>query len=105
MKLLKKSSGKYSSLAGNMLLFTVSNFGSKIISFLLVPLYTYVLTTEEYGTVDLLSTTATLLIPILTMNIQDAALRFAMDKNYSPKDVITTALRINVIGAIILSVH
>ena len=98
----KKSSSKYSSLAGNMFLFSVSNFGSKIISFLLVPLYTYVLTTEEYGTVDLISTTATLLIPILTLNIQDAALRFALDKNYSPKDVITTALRINLIGAVIL---
>lgn len=104
MKLLKKSSGKYSSLAGNMLLFTISNFGSKIISFLLVPLYTYVLTTEEYGTVDLLSTTATLFIPILTLNIQDAALRFGMDENYSPKDVITTALRINGIGGTILAV-
>ncbi len=104
MKLLKKSSGKYSSLAGNMFLFTLSNFGSKIISFLLVPLYTYVLTTEEYGTVDLLSTTATLLIPVLTLNIQDAALRFAMDKNHSPKDVITTALKINGVGGLILAV-
>ncbi len=102
MKCLKKLSGKYSSLAGNMLLFSISNFGSKIISFLLVPLYTYVLTTEENGTVDLISSTATLLIPILTLNIQDAALRFALDKNYSSKDVITTACRVNAIGAGVL---
>ena len=97
-KRLKKSSSKYSALSANMLLFAISSFGSKIISFLLVPLYTSVLSTEEYGTVDLLTTTATLLIPIMTLNIQDAVLRFALDKSYRPSDVISTGFRINLIG-------
>mgnify|MGYP000054919447 FL=1 len=55
---------KYHDLSRNTLLFTISSFGSKIISFLLVPLYTHVLSTTDYGTVDLMTTTVQLLIPI-----------------------------------------
>lgn len=89
------SSGKYSVLTKNMLLFTISSFGSKIVSFLLIPLYTAVLSTSDYGTVDLINTTVQLLIPVLTLNAQDAVLRFALDKNYRKEDVFKVALQIN----------
>lgn len=89
-------------LSLNTILFTISGFGSKIISFLLVPLYTYVLSTEEYGNLDLMSTTAQLLIPILTLNIQDAVLRYAIDRNNEPGEVINIALKIFGIGSTIM---
>ena len=85
---------KYSSLAKNIGLFTIGSFGSKIVSFLMVPLYTAVLSTSEYGTVDLLQTTVQLLIPILTLSIQDATLRFSMDINFEKKDVISTTCKV-----------
>ncbi len=44
---------KYKNLSMNTLLFTISSFGAKIISFLLVPIYTSVLSTKDYGNVDL----------------------------------------------------
>ena len=97
-------SGKYSTLTKNMALFTISSFGSKIISFLLVPLYTSVLSTQDYGTVDLMSTTAQLLIPLLTINIQDAVLRFALDKTNKKEDVFLVAFYLNIIGGSILAV-
>ena len=81
-------SKKIKDLSKNTILFTISSFGSRILSFFLVPLYTYVLSTSEYGTVDLINTTVQLLIPILTLNIQDAVLRFSLDDEYSPYDVI-----------------
>lgn len=84
---------KYKDLSINTLIFTISSFGSKFISFFLVPLYTAVLTTSEYGSVDLMTTTAQLLIPVLTLNIQDAVLRFTLDKNYNKEDVLTVASR------------
>ena len=43
---------KYKNLSMNTLLFTISSFGAKIISFLLVPIYTSVLSTKDYGNVD-----------------------------------------------------
>ncbi len=73
----KKSSYRY--LAGNIALFTVSNFVSKILVFLLVPLYTGVLTTSEYGIADIMQVTLLLLVPALTLNTGEAALRFGIE--------------------------
>lgn len=94
---------KYRDLSKNTLLFTISSFGSKIISFLLVPLYTYVLSTTDYGTVDLMTTTVQLLIPILTINIQDAVLRFSLDEECDEKEVIGEALKIIAISSVLLA--
>ena len=73
----KKSKYKY--LAKNTGLLTISSFGSKILGFLLVPLYTNKLSTSDYGRVDLISTTVSFLIPILTINIASAVMRFSID--------------------------
>ena len=83
---------KYKNLSMNTLLFTISSFGAKIISFLLVPIYTSVLSTKDYGNVDLVSTTVQLLIPIATLNIQDAVLRFSLDDKYEAEEVIGSNL-------------
>lgn len=80
---------KYKYLFKNIGLLTLSNFATKLLSFFLVPLYTSVLTTGQYGTYDLFNTTIGVLIPILTLNILDAVLRFGMDKAYD-KDAIVT---------------
>lgn len=93
---------KYSLLAKNIGLFTIGSFGSKIISFLMVPLYTAVLTTSDYGTVDLLQSTAQLLMPILLFSIQDATLRFGMDPDYEKEDVLSTTFKIIGQGTIVL---
>ena len=74
----KKS--KYQYLVGNIALFSVSNFVSKILVFLLVPLYTNVLTTYEYGVADIMQVTLLLLVPALTLNVGEAALRFGIEK-------------------------
>lgn len=66
-------------LAKNTGLLAIGQFGTKLLSFFLVPLYTYVLTTGEYGTFDFVNTTVSLLVPLLTLNICDAALRFPLD--------------------------
>lgn len=95
---------KNKKLIKNVGIFTIGSFGSKILSFLLVPLYTAVLSTQNYGTADLISTTASLLIPILTLSIQDAVLRYALDKNIEKNDVINTALRVVIKGSILLAV-
>ncbi len=94
--------GKYSTLGKNTLLFAVSSFGTKIITFLLVPLYTSVLSTNDYGTIDLITAAVQLLIPILTLNIQDAVLRFSLDRSYRKEDVLKTSVHITLVGSFIL---
>lgn len=80
MKKSNQKSSKYQYLAGNIALFSVSNFVSKILVFLLVPLYTNVLTTYEYGIADILQVTLLLLVPAVTVNMGEAALRFGIEK-------------------------
>ena len=86
--------GKYKYLFKNIGIMTISNFGTKILSFLMVPLYTNLLSTSEYGTYDLYQTTLFLFVPILSLNIADAIMRFSMDKNQKLEEIIGIAFRI-----------
>ncbi len=79
MKEPKKEKSRYRYLADNIALFSVSNFVSKILVFLLVPLYTDVLSTSEYGIADVMQVTLLLLVPALTLNMGEAALRFGIE--------------------------
>lgn len=96
--------GNYKYLAKNIGVLAISNFATKLLSFFLVPLYTSILTTSEYGTYDLFSTTVYLLVPILTLNIQDATIRFSLDENYNKKNIISISLNIFIKGLVILLV-
>ena len=95
---------KYKYLIKNVGILTISNFASKILVFLLVPLYTSVLSTEEYGIYDMAITTTQLLFPIITVNIVDGVMRFIMDKNYERKKVVNVGFAYILGGVIIATV-
>lgn len=82
----------YKKLLKNSGIFAIANFGSKLISFILVPYYTYVLSTKEYGTIDMIMTTVSLLLPLITLNVFDATLRFTIKSSYSAKSIFTTSI-------------
>ncbi len=84
---------RYKYLLKNIGVLTLSSFATKLLSFFLVPLYTNILSTTEYGTYDLFQTTIGVLVPILTLNIQEAVLRFALDKNYDREALVTVSVR------------
>lgn len=90
------------SLLKNIGLFFLASFLPKTISFFMVPLYTQCLSTEEYGIIDLLITTAQLLLPVLTLQVQDAVLRFTMDRGNPPEEVFSLGLRIVLGGFVIV---
>lgn len=69
---------KFKYLFKNIGALFLGNFSSKILVFLLVPLYTRTLTTTEYGSYDLLNTTVQFLTPLLSFNIADAVMRFTI---------------------------
>ena len=80
----------------------LSNIATKFIAFLLMPLYTSILTTEEYGAYDFIFSTVGILIPVLTINIYEAVLRYSMDKACSPADVFSVGLRFCLLGNIVV---
>lgn len=89
---------KYRYLFRNVGVLTLSNFASKVLVFLLVPLYTSILTTAEYGMYDLAISTIFLMYPILTLNITDAVMRFTMDKAYSKNMVASIGIWFVLVG-------
>ena len=60
--------------------YAIGNIGSKIITFLMVPMYTYfVHDTSDFGYYDLCLTVCLLLIPFVTLQLRDGAFRFLLD--------------------------
>ena len=92
---------KYKYLTKNVLIFAVSSFGTKFLSFLLVPFYTSVLTTAEYGIADIITTTATLMMYICTVNIADAVLRFAIERKKDQSEILVFGIRVLFIGSLV----
>lgn len=90
-------------LANNLGIFAISNFASKILVFLLVPLYTNILSTDEYGIYDLVVTTISLLIPIISLNIIDALMRFLMDQQIDKSQVASIGIYYTFLSIIIFS--
>lgn len=88
----------YKKLGKNIILLTVGNFASKVLSFFLVPFYTTVLSTKEYGSADILTTSINLILPIFSMLIYESVLRFLLDDTNDKKQIITIGLMINLIG-------
>lgn len=94
---------KYSYLLKNTFLLTLSSFGSKIMTFLLVPLYTEVLSSSDYGTADIISTSAMLFVYIFSLNIGASVLRFALDKNEKSDRVLLFSLKVLGIGTFVVA--
>lgn len=92
---------KYKYLGKNTILFAISSFGTKILSFLLVPFYTSVLTTTEYGTADLITTTGTLMMYVLTINISSSVLRFTLDKRDNGRKTLSFGFRTICMGSLV----
>ena len=80
---------KYKTLLSNTLLISIGTFGSKILVFFMVRFYTGYLTPSDYGTADLITQTANLLFPIISMGITDGVFRFALDNERGRRSVFT----------------
>lgn len=71
--------GEARRLIRNTGIIAVGGMATKLVSFLLLPLYTTVLTTGEYGTVDYISTIAMFLVPAVSLLMDEAMFRFLID--------------------------
>ena len=91
----------YNELKRNTIIIGISNIGSKAISFILAPLYSYYLSTSQYGTMDLITTTVGLIMPLLCLDIFEATYRFASDKKYNDKVVFSSSMSLCMFMSII----
>ena len=92
---------KYKVLAKDTIIFALGSLGSKVILFFLVPIYTNYLSTEEYGTADLVTTFVTLISPITALSIEKAVIRFGMKNDEKKENVILTAFIILLFSVVV----
>lgn len=95
---------KYKKLLKNTTFLFISSFSSKILIFLLVPLYTSVLSTQEYGTYDLLYSIIQLVTPIFTLNIMESIFRFSIEESNDKKQTFTIGIKYIVNSIIVIIV-
>ncbi len=81
---------RYTRLLSNTLIFAIGTFSSKVLVFLMLPFYTNILTTAEYGTVDGLINTGQLLLPIASAGINNAVIRFGLEEKNDNATVFST---------------
>ena len=73
-------------LLKNTAIVTFGKICTQLMTFLLLPVYTAVLTNEEYGIVDLLNTLVSLFIPIVTLQIEQGVFIFLIDCRDNEKE-------------------
>ncbi|MHC1721883.1 MAG: lipopolysaccharide biosynthesis protein [Aminipila sp.] len=91
-------------LIKNTAIYAIATFGSRVLSFLIVPLYTFYLSPAEMGTYDLVITTITLLVPFLTFQMSDGIYRWLLDSRQNKEQVIGTGLKVCGINMVIFIV-
>ena len=96
-----KNESRKKYLLKNTLIFSLGNFGSKFITFFLVPLYTNILTTKKYGTVDLMSVLTTVLVPIISLNISESVMRFSIDEENNRQDILNIGIIITIFSIVL----
>jgi len=77
---------KKKELIKNTIIIFMGKVCTQLISFLLLPLYTSYLLTEEYGFVDLVTTYVTLIVPIITMELEMSVFRYLVDCRQDEKE-------------------
>lgn len=93
---------KFKGLMKDTLIFAVGNFGSKIILFLLVPLYTNYLSTSEYGSAEFVFTMSQLLYPVVSLCVYEGVIRIGLKKTVKEENTLVCAYSVWIISCIIL---
>ncbi|MFA9379770.1 MAG: polysaccharide biosynthesis C-terminal domain-containing protein [Acetanaerobacterium sp.] len=95
---------QYKKLISNTLIFAIGTFSSKILVFLLMPLYTRILSPADYSVVELVTGTANFMIPIIAVCIGEAIIRFGLDGAVRKDDVFTSGILTVLIGFAVFAV-
>lgn len=92
-----------SRLIKNTMIIAMGKFSTQVISFLLLPLYTTILTDTEYGIYDFINSLVLFLIPFCTLLMEESMFRFLIDADTEEKkkDIISQSI-IFILGNMIL---
>ena len=93
-------------LLKNTGIIAIGNISTKLISFFLLPIYTALLSTSEYGTFDYILSIATFCVPFVSLLMDESIFRFLIDckTELDEKRVISTLIIVVFIGMICFAI-
>lgn len=93
-------------LIKNTGIIAIGNISTKLVSFFLLPLYTAVLSTAEYGAYDYIISIATFCVPFVSVLMDESIFRFLIDckTELDKKKIISTAVMIVAVGMTLFTV-
>ena len=90
---MNKNEASSKLLKGTMV-YMLGNVLSKLLQFVMLPIVTAVLVTSEYGYYDLVLTTISLVMPIITIQLIEAVFRFMFNSDEDGKKKIISTVSI-----------
>ncbi len=93
-------------LAKNTIILTIGQFVPKLIAMVTLPIITKAFSTEEYGIYDLIISFASLMLPLMTLLVQQAVFRFLINEKEEKhiKYITTSILFVFIFSLIILGI-
>lgn len=96
-----KTPSKYKRLLTNTAIFTVGKLLSKLLMFFMIGLYTACMTEAEFGTAELITGIANLLIPLACVGISEGIFRSAAAKDGDKEAFFTNGLLVYGVGSVV----
>lgn len=96
-----KNTSRYTRLLTNTAVFTVGKLLSKLLTFFMIGLYTACLTEAEFGTAELVTGVANLLIPLACVGISEGIFRSAAARDGDKEAFFTNGLFVYGIGSVV----
>lgn len=84
--------GRFGKLFSDTVILAIGTFGSKLLVFLLMPLYTALMSPSQYGTAELITGTANLIMPFACVGITSGIFRFAAEKGTDREGVFSSGM-------------
>ncbi len=96
-----ENKNRYQSLMSNTFIFALSTISSKLMVFLLMPLYTRLLSPADYAVMDIIVQTSNLLTPLVFVSISEAVIRYCLDASIKKHDVYTIGISTCIKGSLL----
>lgn len=87
---------KSTQLAKNTILYAIGSLGTKLLTFLIVPLYTYYIDTSNMGVYDAIITAVSLLAPVVVWSIYEGTYRWAIEDKKNASLYVKYGLHIEI---------
>ena len=98
---VKSAGRKYKTLAVNTALISFGTVGSKLMVFFMVRFYTGYLSPADYGTADIITQTANLLIPLVSFGMAEGVFRFSAISPEKGREAFTAGLLCSAAGTVL----